>query len=302
MLLSNDRSRYLILHVAVGGVSVMRGKVSAFAHIALALTFIAGPASAGTLFIGTDANTFDGVLPDQLGVATVNGASFVSQTSYATSFHINGLTDVSGQNYLYAGDPFSNAINTVSYTGALITSTPISGMATGCCNEDMIWTGSQLYHAQYGNGIQLIDLNTGTILSTQAQPNVVGMAYANGQIWISQWSAQQVGTWDPATNVFTSVFNTPTDAGGLAFDPINAIMWVGLQGGSVVPYTLAGVALNGGFQPFGQITDTIDGLAFLGEAAPATPLPAALPLFATGLGGLGLLGWRRKRKVAALAA
>ena len=34
----------------------------------------------------------------------------------------------------------------------------------------------------------------------------------------------------------------------------------------------------------------------------ATPLPAALPLFATGLGALGLLGWRRKRKAAALAA
>ena len=31
----------------------------------------------------------------------------------------------------------------------------------------------------------------------------------------------------------------------------------------------------------------------------ATPLPAALPLFATGLGALGLLGWRRKRKQAA---
>jgi len=27
-----------------------------------------------------------------------------------------------------------------------------------------------------------------------------------------------------------------------------------------------------------------------------TPLPAALSLFATGLGGLGLFGWRRKRK------
>jgi hypothetical protein len=34
----------------------------------------------------------------------------------------------------------------------------------------------------------------------------------------------------------------------------------------------------------------------------ATPLPAALPLFATGLGALGLLGWRRKKKAAALAA
>jgi hypothetical protein len=33
-----------------------------------------------------------------------------------------------------------------------------------------------------------------------------------------------------------------------------------------------------------------------GAISAATPLPAALPLFATGLGGLGLLGWRRKRK------
>ena len=30
-----------------------------------------------------------------------------------------------------------------------------------------------------------------------------------------------------------------------------------------------------------------------------TPLPAALPLFATGLGAMGLLGWRRKRKATA---
>jgi hypothetical protein len=33
-----------------------------------------------------------------------------------------------------------------------------------------------------------------------------------------------------------------------------------------------------------------------------TPLPATLPLFASGLGVLGLLGWRRKRKAVALAA
>jgi hypothetical protein len=38
----------------------------------------------------------------------------------------------------------------------------------------------------------------------------------------------------------------------------------------------------------------------IGTATPVTtPLPAALPLFAGGLGVLGLLGWRRKRKVAA---
>ncbi len=32
--------------------------------------------------------------------------------------------------------------------------------------------------------------------------------------------------------------------------------------------------------------------------ASAVPLPAAAPLFATGLGAIGLLGWRRKRKAA----
>lgn len=36
--------------------------------------------------------------------------------------------------------------------------------------------------------------------------------------------------------------------------------------------------------------------------AVVTPLPAALPLFATGLGALGLLGWHRKKKAAAPAA
>jgi hypothetical protein len=41
----------------------------------------------------------------------------------------------------------------------------------------------------------------------------------------------------------------------------------------------------------------------VGAPVAATPLPAALPLFATGLGAMGLLGWRRKRKnAAALAA
>lgn len=38
---------------------------------------------------------------------------------------------------------------------------------------------------------------------------------------------------------------------------------------------------------------------FFTSSVETTPLPAALPLFATGLGALGLLGWRRSRKAAA---
>jgi len=44
------------------------------------------------------------------------------------------------------------------------------------------------------------------------------------------------------------------------------------------------------------------GTVTVAAAAAATPLPAALPLFATGLGALGLLGWRRKKKAVPLAA
>ena len=231
-------------------------------------------------------------------MATVNGANAGGVTVYSTSFHINGLTDVSGQNYLYAGDPFSNLINTVSYTGQLLASTPITGMATGCCNEDMIWTGTQLYHAQYGNGIQLIDLNTGTILSTQSQPDVVGMAYANGQIWITLWASREVGIWDPTTNIFTPEFSTPSNAGGLAFDPTSNLMWVGLAGGTVVPYTLTGVAINDGFQPFGPTSsgDTIDGLAFLGEATGGVPEPSTWGMMLLGFASLGYMGYRQSRR------
>ena len=40
---------------------------------------------------------------------------------------------------------------------------------------------------------------------------------------------------------------------------------------------------------------------FLPDGMYVTPLPATLPLFASGLGALGLLGWRRKRKAQAAA-
>jgi PEP-CTERM motif len=53
----------------------------------------------------------------------------------------------------------------------------------------------------------------------------------------------------------------------------------------------------GSISIIGQIlTTNYDNLSF---TVSQTPLPAALPLFASGLGALGLLGWRRKRKTSA---
>ena len=69
-------------------------------------------------------------------------------------------------------------------------------------------------------------------------------------------------------------------------------------------FSTVGLVTSVGILPFDlKLTvDASDGLGinFISGAAPlfisgATPLPAALPLFASGLGALGLLGWRRRR-------
>jgi hypothetical protein len=59
---------------------------------------------------------------------------------------------------------------------------------------------------------------------------------------------------------------------------------------------------NGGDTTFAVQAVTGDELLTSVSTLRAVPLLGALPLFATGLGALGLLGWRRKKKTAALAA
>ena len=125
----------------------------------------------------------------------------------------------------------------------------------------------------------------------------------------------------PTTEVSFPVFNGQTFTQGYtvtAFDASNAI--IGSQ-------DLANVPSNGssnGFAVADLITATdiasititpdgspgswdffVDSVALnesVQTAVGATPLPAALPLFASGLGAMGLFGWRRKRKTAAIAA
>ena len=72
--------------------------------------------------------------------------------------------------------------------------------------------------------------------------------------------------------------------------------------GSIVFQFAIGLALallfNSPFPGNNILQDgALGAFAIIGDVTtPAVPLPGALPLFATGLGALGLLGWRRKRK------
>ncbi len=124
------------------------------------------------------------------------------------------------------------------------------------------------------------------------------MAMVGSQQWITHWGAHQVGKWDPLSNVFTPVFNTPDAAGALAYDPTSDILWVGQLGGMVVPYDLTGNLLGPGFNAVAPLNlavniDTVDGLTFMGEST-QVPEPGILALLGVGLAGMRL-GLRRKR-------
>jgi hypothetical protein len=80
-----------------------------------------------------------------------------------------------------------------------------------------------------------------------------------------------------------------------------------LGGGSGI-YTIFDIdllddQLNTAFDPSSDLSFADAHLTVTNPDLSATPLPATLPLFATGLGAMGLFGWRKKRKnAAALAA
>ena len=279
--------------------TLSRWMSAGLAGISMAL---GGTAVAGTLFIGSDAFVFNNQNVNFLMKATVNGANFVSQSNISLAFPLNGIGD--GPGFLYAGDPGTNTLNTVSYAGALLT-TVTGGFPNTCCNEEMQFAGGKLYHAHYSDNIQQIDPVTGAVLATFSQANVVGMALVGNTLWITNWNAKKVGTWDPNTNIFTAVFNTPDLAGALAYDPSSNILWVGQGGGNVLPYDTSGNSLGGGFNPLTNVIaaegltgislaiSTVDGLTFQGEGS-QTPEPATLALLGIGLAGLGL--YRRRKK------
>jgi hypothetical protein len=128
-----------------------------------------------------------------------------------------------------------------------------------------------------------------------------GIAYTSGGETLSTFSDKVSAT--ATTALFT--------VGVGVLVPININLRV--DGGASLGATAKADFLNSLDFPLTDIFNLPDGFTvndpdmfivnndFLAPTS-ATPLPAALPLFASGLGGLGLLGWRRKKKAAARGA
>ncbi len=98
---------------------------------------------------------------------------------------------------------------------------------------------------------------------------------------------------DPRTNQNFSVDFGPTTI----FSELN----MGSASQTTFSFNVSATSLSTSLEFFGRNDPSSNILTAVSVVPGTTPLPAALPLFATGLGALGLLGWRRKRKTQAVA-
>jgi hypothetical protein len=67
------------------------------------------------------------------------------------------------------------------------------------------------------------------------------------------------------------------------------------------PLQLDGIWIGEGLTGGNTGPDSLTVNSLTVDTLTTTPIPAALPLFASGLGALGVVGWRRKRKAKAAA-
>jgi uncharacterized protein (TIGR03118 family) len=102
-----------------------------------------------------------------------------------------------------------------------------------------------------------------------------------GDLLVGNRGDGRINAYDPTTGAF---IGTLSDAQG---NPISNALLTALAFGNGASFSSNALLFTAGDGLFGEIVAT------------ATPLPAALPLFASGLGTLGLLCWRRKRKAQA---
>jgi hypothetical protein len=141
------------------------------------------------------------------------------------------------------------------------------------------------------DGVNFIELDT-----THNSAATQGISTTLGQLYnLSFAYAPRVGV--PASSNGIEVFWDNVSLGTYTGDGNVSSAW------TVFTLLVAGTGLDslkfaavGTDDSYGGSLDFVSLNAAPPAETSATPLPAALPLFASGLGALGLVGWRRKRK------
>jgi hypothetical protein len=255
-----------------------------FAALALAATtaLLGGPANA-TSFPGPDGAGYTGTtITNNLRDISSSG-TFVS----LSDDQVSGAIPL-GFSFAFYGNTYSQAY--ISSNGFL---TFNSGADDGCC-------GGAVLPSLGGDPSNLVaglwtDLNNpqGNIrYQTLGSPG-------SRQFVVGFYDVPYF--YDGNTNTFEMILHEGSNAIELQYGALGQDTHVVSSGIENSPGTIGLQIFRGAADPTEQQTLQNQGFLITPQVG-ETPIPAALPLFASGLGALGLLGWRRKRKKAALAA
>jgi hypothetical protein len=213
-----------------------------------------------------------GVIRNLLGAATLSVLA-TSANALTTSYNVGAETSSTpgAVTFWDFDNPGNTAVGTVTTTlvGTIFGSNPVTS------NPNNIWGNAFL-----GLSSVTVDLTApvtyiGFTWGTPDPTNTV-QVYDAGNNLLATYTA------DPSSLDIAKYHDNPSGAPGTGYFNLTAG-----PGESIARLVLTtGTAIEN-FE--------VDNFAV---ATSATPLPAALPLFATGLGALGLIGWRRRRQQA----
>jgi hypothetical protein len=210
------------------------------------------------------------------GGVSASSAETISGTFDVSVYQGPGHGNINNaNNQAQQGNPLINAANLLG-----------TGTYTGALDLDLGSNGTNTIGAFFSsNGSSLVGCSASCL---------------NAVVSTANFGTTSVFVITGNTNGLTLNGSIEHDDGVSLYDGVNFSHLVAGAPSPTVETDLAFTGLTGAFE---LVYVEANGLpAVLDMEVTATPLPAALPLFASGLGALGLLGWRRKRTPRSLAA
>lgn len=210
----------------------------------------------------------------------------------------------------YGANAATISITSQDYTGnAPLEGTPTPASSSGIFSQSVTGSISDVELSPYA-------FNTGA----GADGNAAATSAPYSVLNAGGSSSPATATYNVGSSTFTFLWGSPNSYNEVAFytGPNGTGSVIDVVSGETTYYdgqNLACFSSTCGQTLFDLVTFTVSsgtigsvvltdtGAAAFEYGVSATPLPAAFPLFASGLGVMGLFGWRRKRKnSAALAA